>query len=167
MSVVACTIGRDTITVASDSIIVFGWTKDKSTNKFAKMFQENGMIVGSVGWCSESSLLQAFCKNHQPTHNDEHGIIAFFQEFAAWKEQKCKRFDIDNSYVFVYAGKAWAVEGFFIQEITSFTAIGAGMDYALAALHLGCTAERACEVACDLSCMCERPVRVLTMARAT
>ena len=40
-------------------------------------------------------------------------------------------------------------------------AIGAGMSYALAALYLGHSAERAVETAIELSTMCEAPIIVI------
>jgi len=65
----------------------------------------------------------------------------------------------DNDFIVVWQGRAFEIDGTLtVHEITDFAAIGAGSDFALAALHLGKTATEACEVACKLSVMCELPV---------
>lgn len=53
--------------------------------------------------------------------------------------------------VFVYAGDAY---GYCEPVLDPFIAFGSGRDYAMAAMHLGCDARRAVEVACvfDTSC---------------
>lgn len=50
-----------------------------------------------------------------------------------------------------------------INEQTHY-AIGSGRDFALAALHLGCDAKRAVEVACALSVECGNGIDTLTFA---
>lgn len=45
-----------------------------------------------------------------------------------------------------------------------FFSVGSGRDYALAAMHLGCTAEKAVEVACKFSPSCGLGIDVLTLA---
>ncbi len=57
------------------------------------------------------------------------------------------------------------IESFFVQEITDFAAIGAGRDFALAALHLGHDARKAVEVACKLSVYCEVPVKAYEVSK--
>jgi len=49
-----------------------------------------------------------------------------------------------------------------IQKVTSYMAIGAGQTYALAALYLGQTAEKAVETAIELSIYCAYPIRKLS-----
>lgn len=46
-----------------------------------------------------------------------------------------------------------------VDEILKYHAIGAGMDYALAALYLGATAVQSIETACELSIYCEYPIK--------
>lgn len=44
-----------------------------------------------------------------------------------------------------------------------FVAIGAGADFALAAMKAGASAERACEIACELCTLCRGPVDTLEL----
>ena len=45
-----------------------------------------------------------------------------------------------------------------IEEINDYAAIGAGRDYAYAALYLGHEPKEAVKVACDLSCYVSEPI---------
>ena len=49
-----------------------------------------------------------------------------------------------------------------VEEIDDFAAIGAGRDYAYAALYLGATPKEAVEVACELSCYVSEPIVTAT-----
>ena len=47
MSVVVCKVSKDKIEMASDSIVVQGWTKlNNAQNKIVKMMKYNDMIIG-------------------------------------------------------------------------------------------------------------------------
>ena len=50
--------------------------------------------------------------------------------------------------------------------IITYEAIGAGLDYALAALYLGHTVEDSVKTACELSVYCEQPIIYMTMDRS-
>jgi hypothetical protein len=89
--------------------------------------------------------------------------LTFTSEFASWKKEQSGVWGIDNNYILVCDGKAFCIEGFYVEEILTFTAIGAGMDFALAALQLDYCVYKAVEVACELSAMCELPVKPLYM----
>ena len=157
MSIVCCRILKDKIEIASDSITVRGWTQSKG-GKLSKLFQENGLIVGAVGNADELALFNLFCKNHRPERSDESGIVGFLTEFCEWKNHKVDSKLLNNSYIIVCDGRAYCCEQFFVQEITTYQAIGAGMDFALAVLYLGHDVIAAVEAACELSVYCEKPV---------
>lgn len=160
MTVLACRVTEDSIELATDSIMVRGWTQNKGQNKYSKMFKENGMVFGCTGKCEESALLQVFCKTHQPATASEGDILEFFSEFAGWAKERTGRYELNNAYIMIYKKKVYQIEQFFVQEITEFSAHGAGMDFALAALHLGHSPEKACEVAIECCVMCEGPVQI-------
>ena len=82
-------------------------------------------------------------------------------EFSNWKKGKAEKSGLDNSYLIGFEGKVFSVNGWFIQEVITYEAIGAGMDYALAALYLEKSAEEAVKVACELSIFCEEPIQVI------
>ena len=163
MIIVAVRVKENKIEIASDSITVSGYTQRKDGN--AKLVQVNGFFVGSVGLAEESGLMQVFCTTHCPEDATESGIINFIAEFADWKRKKTNVFAIENSYVFVIGNHAFEVEGFYVGEVESFAAIGAGRDFALAALHLGHNVKKAVEVACELSVFCETPILVFEVRK--
>ena len=76
MSVVVCKINKDTIEMASDSIVVQGWTKlNNAQNKVVKMMKCNDMIIGGCGLAEESSLLFHYMKTHTIEEMDALGIF--------------------------------------------------------------------------------------------
>jgi len=159
MSVVCCKVTDEKIEIASDSITVRAFTQSKSDNiKMAKLANVNQIIIGSVGFAEEIVLMQMFCETHQPKKADMDSFLEFMSEFSTWKNEKTDNYSIENSYIFVYKNKAFAIEGYLIQEIVKYEAIGAGMDFALAAMFLGHGVREAIEVASELSIYCETPV---------
>lgn len=166
MSVVACRILPDGYEIASDSITIRWATQSKGENtKFSKLFEVNGLVIGCVGSAEESSLLQMYCKTRQPAAANEQDLLEFMSEFANWKKTKVSKSDIDNHYLIGFEGKVFSIGGWFIQEVLKYEAIGAGMDYALAALYLGNSAHDAIKVACELSIFCEEPIQVISKVK--
>lgn len=162
MSVVCARVYDNRIEVAADSIIVHGWAKDTKTG-FSKLMPVNGMIIGACGSCDELSFMFHFCKTHQPESPTERDVLSFFVEFSAWKREKYGSSGIDNTYILVFQGKVFRIEGFFVMEVREHTAIGAGEDFAKAALFLGHSPEDAVRVACELSCFVAEPIIVETV----
>jgi ATP-dependent protease HslVU (ClpYQ) peptidase subunit len=165
MSIVCCKLSEKEIKVAADSISVYGYTQEKAKDKYSKLCEINGMIIGSVGLCEESSMLQIFASTRKPASPIESEILNFIAEFAEWKKKRTEKYTIENDYLIAFDGRIFKVSSFFIKEILKYEAIGAGRDYALSTLYLGHDVEKAVEVACELSIYCEKPVQVLTMPR--
>jgi ATP-dependent protease HslVU (ClpYQ) peptidase subunit len=162
MSIVCCTVD-DKIRVASDSIIVWGYTQDKSKDKYSKLCQVNGMIIGSVGLCEESAMLQIYASTCKPVSATELSLLNFMADFAEWKKKKTDKYIIENDNIIAFDGKVFELNGLFVKEIINYSAIGAGRDYALATLYLGNDVETAVKTACELSIYCELPVKVYEM----
>jgi ATP-dependent protease HslVU (ClpYQ) peptidase subunit len=161
MSIVACRILEDGYEIAADSITVRGSTQTKNNINRSKLVEVNGMVIGSVGSAEESSLLQLFAKTHHPSTATEEGLLEFWNEFSEWKQKRTDRGNIDNRYFIGLEGVVFYVEHWLIASVSSYEAIGAGMDFALAALHLGHTAEEAVATAIELSIYCEPPIQVI------
>ena len=157
MSVVCAKVYKDRVEIAADSIIVRGYSKN-TKGDFSKMTKINDMIIGSTGDCDEASLLWHFAKTHKPETATERDILSFFAEFSKWKKEDYGNSAISNNYLFVYGGKLFFVEGFFVNEIKSYAAIGAGEDFANAAMYLGHSPKEAVKVSCDLSCFVAEPI---------
>lgn len=164
MSVVACRITDTGFDIASDSITTRGATQTRGANTtHSKLWQHNGLIVGGVGYAEETSLLRLFVRTHMPLAATELDLLTFFAEFSDWKNKRTGKSGVKNTYLLGYEGKAFFIDDGFINQITTYEAIGAGEDFALAALYLGHTAKEAVETAIELSIYCEAPVNLMQM----
>lgn len=157
MSVVAVKVYKDTIQIAADSIMVYGDSK-KTNRTFSKLVKVNNMIIGAVGSAEEASLMAHYADTHKPLTSSEKDILTFMIEFSKWKADVCAGSDIDNNYIIIYEGKAFYIAGMLVFEIDNYEAIGAGMDFANAAMYLGHTPKEAVKVACELSCWVAEPI---------
>ncbi len=160
MSVVACRVTKEKIEVSADSISVRGYTQEKITDKkYAKLCEVNGMIIGGVGLASENGMLQMFAASRKPATPTIDSLLEFMVEFGEWKKKKIDKYSHENDFIIVTDNHAfYAASDLCIKEISDYQAIGAGMDYALAALYLGCDTKKAVEVASELSIYCEKPI---------
>ena len=163
MSVVAVKVNKGKIIIGADSILVSGWTQEK--DKLAKLNKINGMVIGDVGDAQEGALFLMFCKTRKPREASVDALVEFMSEFQDWMNNKIGESKLDNQYVIVFDGKAFVMEGFFIKEVTDYTAIGAGMDFALSALYLGNSVEESIKAACHLSVYCEEPVNIIEIKK--
>ena len=164
MSIVACRITDSGFVMAADSISVRGWTQRRAEQP-SKLFCTNGLIVGAVGFSEEVAMMDMYCTTHRPHDNTDRAMLEFISEFAQWREQRTKEYKIENAYLIgICSDKpaVYSVSGWAIGRVADFEAIGAGMDFALAALYLGHSVTEAVETAIELSVYCENPVQVLS-----
>lgn len=166
MSVIATRVYADRIEIAADSQITFGATMQ--TDETVKLFTtDTGITVGGVGTMQELALFKIFLKTHFPAAATEDALIDFIHEFRQWLAENAEILPEvdDNEYHFLFEGKAFSIHRYNIREIMEFDAVGAGMDYALAALYLGRSPAEAVKVACDLNIFCSLPVVTHTTQR--
>jgi ATP-dependent protease HslVU (ClpYQ) peptidase subunit len=163
MSVVAVKVKKDKIIIGADSILVSGWTQEK--DKLAKLNKVNNMVIGDCGDAQEGGLFLVYCKTRKPREASVEALIEFMSEFQDWMNDKIGETKLNNQYIIVLEGKAFMMEGFFIKEVTDYTAIGAGMDFSLPCLALGHSVEVAIEMACHFSIYCEKPVNLLEVKK--
>jgi len=158
MSVVAIKkIGKGRFQIAADSIRVNGFTQEK--DKKAKLWAMEDIAIGSVGDCAVSFIFKEFLENNKPKFNTEYGWTLLMSEFEAKLKTVSNSLELkDSSFIVVFKKKAFILANLYVKEIRTWYAVGAGADYALAALELGHTAKKACEVSCALSIYCEKPV---------
>lgn len=156
MSVVAAKVYNDKIVMAADSIIVKGCSK-RNTG-FAKIAEINDMIIGSVGAAEETSLMWHYMQTHKPASCLDKDILTFVVEFIQWKRNLVGNGDIDNTYLLIYQGHLFYIQNMFVYEVSDYSAIGAGEDFANAALYLGHEPKEAVKVACELSCYVCEPI---------
>ena len=163
MSVVAVKITEDKIIIGADSIIAYGWTQEK--DKLAKLEEVNGMVIGSVGLAQEGALFRVFCRTRKPREATDEAIIDFISEFQDWLTNKINESSLNNDYILVYENKVFGIHGFYVKEITDYSAIGAGMDFALASLYLGNSVKDSIKAACHLSVYCEEPINIIKIEK--
>tara|TARA_R110002153_G_scaffold80401_4_gene204464 strand:- start:1032 stop:1523 length:492 start_codon:yes stop_codon:yes gene_type:complete len=163
MSVVAVKVTKEKIVIGADSILVSGWTQEK--DKLAKLNKVNDMIIGDVGDAQEGALFLMYCKTRKPREASVEALVEFMSEFQDWMAKKVDITKLGNQYVIILDEKAFMMEGFFIKEVTDYTAIGAGMDYSLAALYLGNSVEDSIKAACHLSIYCEEPINIIEVKK--
>ena len=163
MSVVAAKVYDNQITIAADSILIKG-EKKRNTN-FSKLFEYNGMIIGGTGSAEELSLMRHYMQAHKPASATEKDVLDFIIEFARWKNEMNLEMEIENEYLLAYEGHLFEIEALFVHEVFDFVAIGAGEDFATAALYLKHTPKEAVKVACDLSCFVCEPITECIMRK--
>ncbi|MEL6157705.1 MAG: hypothetical protein AAFQ40_17250 [Cyanobacteria bacterium J06623_5] len=163
MTVIAARKTSDAITFAADTLITSGYLKSTSADIIhSKLFQHNDMAVGSSGDCFESTLMELFTRNHKPTDTDRLSVIDFLVEFREWVRKKEAGYQPSNRFLIAFSNKLFFVcGGLEVYEVQEFEAIGAGADFARAAMHLGHTARESVEVACKLSLLCSEPINDL------
>lgn len=163
MSVVAAKVYRDRISIAADSILVSGSSK-RTDSKFQKLENINDMIIGAVGLAQDCSLMFHYCANHKPVSATERDVLAFVVEFEEWKCVKMQpsfgvmEDECVNKYILIFDGRCFLIEGLLVYQVDNYIAIGAGDDFATAALYLGHSPREAVKTACELSCYVAEPI---------
>lgn len=148
---------HDGIHVAADSILL---KDDLKRTGFKKLIKVNNMIVGGCGNAEELKLMLCYAEKHTPESASIEDIMLFMRDFSKYKEFITGSADIDNEYILVYGYTLFSIDGFFVQKVEDYTAIGQGESYALAALHLGHSVEEAVKCAADLCCSVAAPIEV-------
>ena len=158
MSVVCAKVYENKIQIAADSIIVSGWNSKRTDMKFSKLTKINNIIIGAVGEAQETSLMWHYMETHKPKDASEKAILDFIVEFGKWKKDYGENSRINNSYILAFDKKCFLVEESFVCNVDNYCAIGAGEDFATAALYLGHTPSEAVNVAARLSCYVAEPI---------
>ena len=164
MSVIAARIKDGVIDIACDSIIA---KEDLKRNNFKKILQTNKMIVGGCGSAEELSLFFDYAKDHEVDIATTQGVRDFMLEFAHMKELYTGESKVENAYIIAVETASgnylFEVDGMFVTEVTSYTAIGQGESYALAALYFNHSVQEAVQVAAAFSCYVAEPIQYYYM----
>lgn len=160
MTVIAARKTSEAITFAADTLITEGYSKSTNADiMFSKLFEQNGMVIGTTGECYEGTFMELFSRNHKPVDSSRLGMIDFLVEFREWIRKKESGYTPKNGFLIAYDKKLFRVcGGLEVYEVSEFEAIGSGQDFAKAAMHLGHTPREAVEVACKLSLFCSEPI---------
>ena len=109
--------------------------------------------------------MKLYTKTTVPKEPTQDGVTEFIHGFHKWLDDHTDGAKDKNTYHVLTSGKAFLADGYYVQEITNYHAIGSGMEYALTAMHLGHSPYEAVKVACDLNIYCSEPVNTFTMYR--
>ena len=164
MSVVAARVYKDKIVMAADSIVVRGWSK-RTDHDIVKINEINSMIVGGTGYAQELSLMWQYMTTHKPAIATEKEVLAFIVEFSKWKRDLIGNGSVDNTYLMAYGGHLFQIEDMLVYEISEYSAVGAGEDFANAVLYMGNSPRDAVKVACELSCFVAEPIIEYSMQK--
>lgn len=161
MSVIAVKVYSNKIVMAADSFV--GFSRDTQLkDKDVKIFKQNGLVVGGVGYANDISLFKLYCRDRKPARSDEDAMIDFVSQYVKWAAERVKDYKLQTDFMIITGKKAWLVSSSgYIKRITDYRSMGAGQNMAQTALHLGKSAKEAVEVACELSIYCEKPVNVV------
>jgi len=161
MSVVAVRIYKDKIVIGADSFVGFSYDSQLK-DKDVKLFEQNEIVIGGVGYAKDISLIKLFSRDRKPARDDEDAIIDFIAEFKEWAAKKDKDYTLETDFMIIYQDRAWFVSaGLYIKEIKKYRAMGAGQNMAQASLYLDNTVEKSLNVACELSIYCEKPLNII------
>ena len=156
MSVIAVKVEKDKIVLGADSIVVWGNSQLKNQN--AKIFKVSDSFgIAGTGYSKDISLLFLFAKTHTPSVPTPGAVLDFFDEFYDWVKKKTETYPDEALFIIVYQGAVFTFHDFNIEKVEDYCAYGAGGDFARAALYLGADVEKALDVACELSTLCEAP----------
>lgn len=159
MTVIAGRIYPKKIIMACDLQTTWGDSKlvDAKNSMYiepAKIWQHNGLTIGSSGYVSESVLFQVFTKTHKPDQATVDGIMNLLVEFTDWAKKKSADFKLQNHYLIIFEGKLFQAIQFSIHEVKEYNAVGSGMFLALGAMYKGATPQEAVEVAKQFDLFC-------------
>jgi len=166
MSIVAVKNYKDKIVIGSDSIRVRGYTQAKK--EFCKMIEvEKGFVISGAGLARDHILLAEYATSNKPKRETYDGILDWFGTYHEWLKKKTgeNNVKIENSYLIVFNKRIYRFHDYYLEEVDNYEAIGAGMDYALTALYLGESVEKAVECACELSIYCEKPINIIEIKK--
>ncbi len=159
MSVVAVQVTKEYVEIAADTQM----SRNNVIQQGSKMFQDDtGTVFAFTGVAEEGTLLRVYAAEMPLVKDTDGDIVEYFHNFShfllKFRDEWCAP---ENSYVVVKNGKAWTVDGFFVDRIVEYASIGSGSEFALSAMSMGASVEKAIEVAAKFDMYCNTPVEVI------
>jgi ATP-dependent protease HslVU (ClpYQ) peptidase subunit len=172
MTVIAVKVYDDKIVMGADSMVstdVKGYTSNYNDKKIHKI--NNEFAFGGSGDRSNLSLFNYFARTHSPRESDELSMYEYMMEFQDWAENRgvsrqYLREDGKIYIIIVFKGKIFVCYSDCLWEKTDFATLGSGGSIAYTALHLGCSVERAVQVAIELEHHCGGDIQIIEMERS-
>jgi ATP-dependent protease HslVU (ClpYQ) peptidase subunit len=155
MSVVAVKVNKNGFEMCADSQATDGQLPIERS----KLYEYDGLIIGTSGYTEDMSLMQLFIRTSKPVDPTEFSILDFMSSFYDWIYKKTHKWSEEyNHWLIGMNGKVFCVTGWDVVEINDMYAIGCGDEIALTAMHLGHSAYDAVKIACKLNVYCGEPI---------
>lgn len=178
MSVVAAVRRHGAITIAADTLALFGegMTISEENARASKLSRVGEAVIGGTGWAVYDDILEHYLQESGiPALRDRQSIYSFFlgfwralrETYTLVNEQAVSKDtpfgDLDATFLIASPGGLYKVSSDLgVTEFQRFHAIGSGSEYALGAMHVLIDEEqddqalvsRACAaaIATDASC---------------
>lgn len=163
MSVLVARIAEDgTVYIGADTQC----SRDNIIFKHSKLFtDETGTIFGYVNTVEEGQLLRIYAEDHSLANSTAKAVLEYFFAFAAWAEKYRGEWSPPlNEYIVAKDGRVFLVsDGFSVEEVTEYIAIGSGATFALGALAIGASVEEALDAASRHDIYCNAPYDIEIM----
>ncbi len=185
MSIVTAVRSSQSITIAADTLAVFGEGMIVPTQnaRTSKLMPIGNAIVGGTGWAVYDDIIDHYLIDHAaPDLTSRRDIYTFFLElwsalrekYTLVNEQAASKDtpfgDLDASFLVASPGGLFKVSSDLgVTEFAQWYAIGSGAEYAMGAMHAmadqGVDAERVaragCQAAIDLDAHCGGEIDVM------
>lgn len=167
MSVIAVKITDSEINITADTRFTEG---DERYGNTSKLYQHIDIVIGTVGMEEDHFLLIEYIKENYETFN-KFKLLDFMCDFYSYSNKLRENLNLEDSeykssFILIVGNSVYNISHLLIQEVKDFVAIGSGILPALAALHLGHSAEEAVDVACKLINTCGMPSESITIKKS-
>lgn len=159
MSVVVARKLEDRIVIGADSASTFD---DLVVHLGSKLITHGPMIAGVAGLAENHSLFSLFLQSTPYHGNDEKGMIRLVMDFRQEYAEISETLD-DMHVLMAYESRLWFLDGFSVNEIHDYHAIGSGSATALGALYVGASVKEAINAACYFNMGCAPPGEIYEM----
>lgn len=159
ISVIAVKKYEDHVEIASDTQTTSNGTRRHPTRGL-KLFQKDGIVVGIVGNAEVSTFLHLYFKEFSVpnlTLDDMQQFILNFYKFIQETSVDGYEF-LEFGLAFASHDVAFIVDGYYVQEVVDFAAIGGGLSECFPLLHVGLSPVDAVVETCQLNIYCGFPV---------
>lgn len=165
MTVIAVDVRGEDIVIGADSQITYGYHM-RVDNPPKLIRSKTGVILAGTGAAEGNALMRLYLENNRPREASEYAVTEFITDFRKWAHDRAKDPNLATQFLLAVDGVAYEIHDYYIALVTTFKAMGAGLEYAEAAMYLGQTVEQAIRAACHLSTACNEPIRVERMPKA-
>lgn len=141
-------------------------SRESISLRHSKIFRdETGTIFSYVGAVEEGQMLRIYAEDHSIANPSVKAILEYFFAFSEWVEKYRGEWSAPlNEYLIGKDGHVFTVsDGFSVEEVHDYVAIGTGSAFALGALSVGASVEEALQAAARHDIYCGAPYDIESM----